>query len=48
MVNASPKKFRVLVVDESAFMCKVLETIFSADDQLQVVGRARDGREAIA
>ena len=47
MVSAAPKKFRVLVVDDSAFMCKVLETIFNADSQLQVVGRARDGREAI-
>jgi len=47
MVSATPKKFRVLVVDDSAFMCKVLETIFNADSQLQVVGRARDGREAI-
>ena len=47
MVNAATKKFRVLVVDDSAFMCKVLETIFNADSQLQVVGRARDGREAI-
>jgi len=48
MVSAAPKKFRVLVVDDSAFMCKVLEAIFNADGQLQVVGRARDGREAIA
>jgi two-component system chemotaxis response regulator CheB len=48
MVSASPKKFRVLVVDDSAFMCRVLETIFNADEQLQVVGRAKDGREAIA
>jgi two-component system chemotaxis response regulator CheB len=47
MVSAAPKKFRVLVVDDSAFMCKVLETIFNADGQLQVVGRAKDGREAI-
>ena len=47
MVNAASKKFRVLVVDDSAFMCKVLETIFNADSQLQVVGRAKDGREAI-
>jgi two-component system, chemotaxis family, protein-glutamate methylesterase/glutaminase len=47
MVTAAPKKYRVLVVDDSAFMCKVLETIFNADSQLQVVGRARDGREAI-
>src|SRR6266481_6816845 len=42
------KKFRVLVVDDSAFMRKVLEGIFNADDQLQVVGHAKDGREAVA
>jgi two-component system chemotaxis response regulator CheB len=48
MVSANTKKFRVLVVDDSAFMRKVLETIFNADDQLQVVGQAKDGREAIA
>lgn len=48
MPSPSPKKFRVLVVDDSAFMRKVLETIFNADDQLQVVGHAKDGREAIA
>jgi two-component system, chemotaxis family, protein-glutamate methylesterase/glutaminase len=48
MVSAAPKKFRVLVVDDSAFMCKVLEAIFNADSQLQVIGRAKDGREAIS
>jgi two-component system chemotaxis response regulator CheB len=42
------KKFRVLVVDDSAFMRKVLENIFNADEHLQVIGQARDGREAIA
>jgi two-component system chemotaxis response regulator CheB len=42
------KKFRVLVVDDSAFMRKVLESIFNADDLLQVVGNAKDGREAVA
>jgi len=47
MVSAAPKKFRVLIVDDSAFMRKVLETIFNADPQLQVVGHAKDGREAI-
>jgi len=41
------KKFRVLVVDDSAFMRKVLEGIFNADEQLQVVGSAKDGREAV-
>ncbi|MGB8325006.1 MAG: chemotaxis-specific protein-glutamate methyltransferase CheB, partial [Candidatus Acidiferrum sp.] len=48
MVSTQPKKFRVLVVDDSAFMRKVLESIFSSDDQLQVIGQAKDGREAIA
>jgi two-component system chemotaxis response regulator CheB len=37
----------VLIVDDSAFMRKVLESIFNADMQLQVVGHAKDGREAI-
>jgi two-component system, chemotaxis family, protein-glutamate methylesterase/glutaminase len=44
----SSKKHRVLIVDDSAFMRKVLETIFNADDQLTVVGHAKDGREAVA
>src|SRR5258705_2252113 len=48
MAPAAIKKFRVLIVDDSAFMRKVLETIFNADDQLQVAGHAKDGREAIA
>src|SRR6202048_1210920 len=47
MATAPIKKFRVLVVDDSAFMRKVLENIFNADAQLQVVGHAKDGREAI-
>src|SRR5260370_8184186 len=42
------KKFRVLVVEDSAFMRKVLEGIFNADEQLQVVSNAKDGREAVA
>jgi len=48
MVSAPSKKFRVLVVDDSAFMRKVLESIFNADEQLVVIGHAKDGREAIA
>ncbi len=48
MAPTAQKKFRVLVVDDSTFMRKVLETIFNADEFLQVVGHARDGREAIA
>jgi two-component system chemotaxis response regulator CheB len=48
MVSTTQKKFRVLVVDDSTFMRKVLESIFNADEHLQVVGHAKDGREAIA
>lgn len=48
MVTSAAKKHRVLIVDDSAFMRKVLETIFNADEQLQVVGHAKDGREAVA
>jgi two-component system chemotaxis response regulator CheB len=48
MVNTVTKKFRVLVVDDSAFMRKVLETIFNSDPQFQVIAHAKDGREAVA
>jgi len=48
MANTTTNKVRVLIVDDSAFMCKVLENIFNADSQLQVAGRAKDGREAVA
>jgi two-component system chemotaxis response regulator CheB len=48
MVNTPSKKVRVLIVDDSAFMRKVLETIFNSDPQLQVAGHAKDGREAVA
>lgn len=48
MATSPAKKFRVLIVDDSAFMRKVLETIFNADELLTVAGQAKDGREAIA
>jgi two-component system, chemotaxis family, protein-glutamate methylesterase/glutaminase len=47
MATTPNKKFRVLIVDDSAFMRKVLETILNSDDHLQVVGQAKDGREAV-
>ena len=47
-MSPTPSKTRVLIVDDSAFMRKVLETIFNADPQLQVAGHAKDGREAVA
>src|SRR5215212_10528290 len=41
-------KIRVLIADDSAFMRKVLLSIISADAQFEVVGEARDGRDAVA
>ena len=48
MTNTPLNKVRVLIVDASAFMRKVLESILISDPQLQVIGHAKDGREAIA
>lgn len=38
---------RVLVVDDSAFVRKVVREIFAGSDWVDVVGAARDGREAL-
>src|SRR6202046_2473301 len=48
MIKTPEKKIRVLVVDDSAFMCKVLQEIITPDPQLEVAGQARDGRDAVA
>src|ERR1700736_1122737 len=47
MATTPEKKFRVLIIDDSAFMRKGLETILNSDEQLQVAGQAKDGREAV-
>lgn len=47
-MNAAAKKIRVLLVDDSSFMRKVLHAIVSADPQMEVVGQAKDGNEAVA
>jgi two-component system chemotaxis response regulator CheB len=47
-MNAVEKKIRVLIVDDSAFMRRVVQTIISADPTMQVVGQASDGREAVS
>ena len=48
MTKTPDKKIRVLVVDDSAFMCKVLQEIINSDPQLEVVGQGRDGRDGVA
>jgi len=41
------KKIRVLVVDDSALMRKVLKTILEKDPDIEVVGAARDGEDSL-
>ena len=36
MIKIPEKKIRVLVADDSAFMCKVLKEIINSDAQLEV------------
>ncbi len=47
MTTETHKEIRVLIVDDSAFMRKVLETILVTDESVRVVGHAKDGREAV-
>lgn len=45
--NISTNKIRVLVVDDSAFMRKSITIMLTSDPEIEVVGTARDGIEAI-
>jgi len=47
-MTGTEKPIRVLLVDDSSFMRKVMHGIISADPAMQVVGEATDGREAVA
>jgi two-component system chemotaxis response regulator CheB len=42
-----PDAIKVLIVDDSAFMRKVIADILSEDPMIEVVGRARNGAEAM-
>jgi len=46
-LNSSGRKIRVLVVDDSAFMRKILRDIINSDPELEVCCEGRDGIEAI-
>jgi two-component system chemotaxis response regulator CheB len=48
LVGVSSKQLTVLVVDDSAFMRKVISQLVESSGEFRVVGTARDGREAIA
>jgi two-component system, chemotaxis family, protein-glutamate methylesterase/glutaminase len=43
----SDQKLRVLVVDDSAYVRKVVSQMLSSDGEIEVVGTARDGNEAL-
>lgn len=40
-------KIKVLIVDDSIFIRKALMRIFSSDPLLEVVGVAKNGKEAV-
>jgi two-component system chemotaxis response regulator CheB len=46
-VDNSQQKIKVLVVDDSAFMRKVISDILSSDDYIEVIGTARNGKDGI-
>jgi len=46
-VNTSKEKIKVLVVDDSAFMRKVISDMLSQDDEIEVVGTAKNGKDGI-
>ena len=41
-------KVRVLIVDDSALMRRLLSDMLGSSPEIEVVGMARDGREAVA
>ena len=43
-----PAPIRVLIADDHRLFAQALEAILAAEDRIDVVGYARDGREAVA
>lgn len=41
------QKIKLLVVDDSAFMRKLISDFFSDHRQIEVIGTARNGKDAI-
>jgi chemotaxis response regulator CheB len=46
-LHVSPRRRRVLVVEDDDSFAEALTQLLEADGRLEVAGRARDGREAI-
>ena len=43
----TPKKIRVVIVDDSAFMRTAIERMLKSDPSIEIVGSAANGIEAI-
>jgi len=41
------KKIKVLIVDDSAFMRTAIERMLRTDSSIEIIGSARNGREAV-
>ncbi|MDJ0781206.1 MAG: chemotaxis protein CheB [Desulfosarcinaceae bacterium] len=46
--DESHDQLRVLVVEDSSIMCKILVSMLNADENIEVVGTAKNGEEALA
>ena len=40
-------KIRVLIVNDSSFMCEAIRSILEDDPQIEVIGLAKDGKEGV-
>lgn len=47
MAAASPRVLRVLVVDDDDLFARTVAHLVAAEDDLELIGRAHDGREGI-
>lgn len=46
-ISLPHKKIRVLIVDDSPMMCKILSDIIASDEEMEVAGTAGNGEEAL-
>ena len=46
--SSLPRPVRVLIADDHLLFAEALVAILGADERIEVVGQARDGREAVA
>lgn len=47
IIGRRKEKIKILIVDDSAMMTRILYDIFEADEEISVIGTARNGEEAL-